>query len=187
VRSEPRRGAALAYVQRPRLTILLSFVRPKRVATGGSRERPNAIFCPAVLLAVDFSRTYRPAKRWVIRGRRLLSRFPVLTRDRTKNRVVTRQAFKRLPSRVPTAPRLVPRTREGSAPPENRKKAAHYAALSCKLFQPILGYWLLAIKTTRALRSDHLSLPDAAIVILPGDFRSAWTESAEADSATCRC
>ena len=31
-------------------SLCLSFVRPKRVATGGSRERPSAIFCTAVLL-----------------------------------------------------------------------------------------------------------------------------------------
>jgi len=62
---------------------------PKRVATGGSRERPSAIFCTTVSLnrASRLSRTYRATELRVIRGSRLLSRFPVLTRDTTKNRV----------------------------------------------------------------------------------------------------
>jgi len=70
---------------------------------------------------------------------------------------------------------------------QGKTKRAACAALLINSSLPILGYWLSAIKTKPAPRSDHLTLPAAATAILPGDCLPGLMESAEADSATCRC
>ena len=62
-------------------------------------ERPSVW-----LLYWPIERRHRvEAWRWVIRGSRLLSRFPVTTRYRARSRQVLRHALKRLPSRLITS------------------------------------------------------------------------------------
>jgi hypothetical protein len=77
------RGAALTRASR--LTAFaLWYVGPRRVRTGASRERPSVW----LLYRPIGQRHWVKVWRWVILGSRLLSRFPVATRDRAKYRQV---------------------------------------------------------------------------------------------------
>jgi hypothetical protein len=148
--------------------------------TCGIRRLPGMAqrdLCPTILLArnLAFSRTYRAAKLWLIRGSRLLARFPAPNSRHDEKSLATRHALKRLPP---------------GCRPQRPSQARQRSTLENKKGR--LRGLFLEIKNkcqtvTPAPRSGHPAPPDAVTVILPDDYQPGLTEWAEADSATCRC
>jgi hypothetical protein len=73
------------------------FIRPKNVATGGSRELPSAMHSPMASIRLFFGR--RAANRWDVPGSRLFSDVSAGPMMRRKLRGAAGYMPKRLPSR----------------------------------------------------------------------------------------
>jgi hypothetical protein len=73
------------------------FIRPKNVATGGSRELPSAMHVP--MASIRLYPDHRAANRWDVPGSRLFSHVSAGPIDEAKLRGVAGYMPKRLPSR----------------------------------------------------------------------------------------
>jgi len=168
------REAALACVQPPTLDLALSFIPPKPVATGGSRERPRAIFFTTD--SVGESQSRNPLERPTPGNSREPPVFPfcgskfAARRKSRHDQAIVEAVSSRGSDRVGLA---------SEAALHGETKKAAYAAFFTNQNE--------RQTVIPAPRSDHLAPPDAATATLPGDYQPDLKESAEADSTTYRC